>query len=336
MKIQSRIFPTKINDLKANLFHSSEINKTEWDKLVSLSDQGSIFVETGYLDIILPGAWSGIMVYDGEELQACMPILVNRKWGINYALQPIMAKYWGVIIQNKTFMNAYKALSFKKKVINAIIEVIPRNISYFHFNFHPCFDYPLPFFWKSFQLRTAYTYILDPQGLNEPDLFNTYSPELKNSIRTAQKNEIKIIEDASAKALIHTLDQNKKEGKIIYQPVHYQTLNNILNYALENNKGYSFTALDHSGEPVASSIYLQDNNSVYALIHTMAKWASKTDALSLLVHHAIMKASKQNLRFDFLGSMIEPVEAFNRRFCAMPVPYLNISKKNQLLSLITK
>ncbi len=322
--------------MKAKLLHNSNINKAEWNNLVARSPQGSIFVETGYLDVILPGKWSGIVVYDGDELVAIMPYLIKRKWGISYALQPIMAKYWGIIIQNKEYQNAYKSLSFKKKVINAVIEAIPNNLSYVNYNFHPEFDYPLPFYWKSYRLTTSYTYILDAYDLEEQELFNTYSPELKNSIRTAQKKEIKIIEDSSAQALIGVLDQNKKDGKTIYESSQYQTLEEVLQYGLKNKNGFSLTAMDNKGNTVASSIYMKDSHSIYALIHTMPRSASKTDALSLLVHHAILKASKQGLKFDFLGSMIEPVEAFNRRFGALPVPYLNISKKNQLLSLIIK
>jgi hypothetical protein len=34
--------------------------------------------------------------------------------------------------------------------------------------------------------------------------------------------------------------------------------------------------------------------------------------------------------------MLEPVEAFDRHFGAYPVPYLNISKKNILLSAFGK
>ncbi len=322
--------------MKGKLLHNNEINKEEWDLLVARSSQGSIFTETWYLDLILKGDWRGILVYDNEALVAVMPIFINRKWGFSYALQPIMMKYWGIVFENRVFANTFKEFSFKKKVINAAIDCIPQNLDYFNYNFHPSFNYPLPFYWKSYQLKTSFTYLLDVRGMNEADIFNRYSPELKNSIRTAQKNEITIKEDTSINALTDVLENNKSTGKIIYQPKHYDTLNRILESGLAIGKCFSLTAMDNMGHPVASSIYIKDNKTVYSLIHIMAKSSSKTDALSLLVHQAIIKSSKLNLSFDFLGSMIEPVEAFNRRFGAQPVSFQTISKKNQLLSLFGK
>ena len=318
------------------LLHNSEINRTEWDQLVAGSPQGSVFVESWYLDTILPGEWSGIAVYEDNTLVAIMPVMIRNKWGFSYALQPVMAKYWGIIFENKTFHNTYKELSFKKKAVNTILDCIPQKLSYLSYNFHPDFDYPLPFYWKSYQLNSSFTYILDVIGSPEAEIFNSYSPELKNSIRTAQKNEITIQEDHRSPALINILEKNKHGGKTIYEPQYYPVLSKVLETGLSNGKSFSLTAVDNKGNAVASSIYMKDNKSIYALIHVMAKSASKTDALSLLVHHAILKSAELNLKFDFLGSMIEPVEAFNRRFGAQPVSFHTISKKNQLLSLIAK
>jgi hypothetical protein len=322
--------------LKARLIHSNEIDRQKWDRLVSESGQGSIFTESGYLDIILTRNWSGIEVYDDSELIAVMPVKINRKWGFTYALQPILAKYWGIVFMNRNYESPHKEYSFKKDVVKCVIDCIPKNIISFNYNFHPEFDYPLPFFWRSCTLRTSYTYILDARGKNESNIFNGYSSQLKNSIRTAQKNDIRIVEDNSTSALTSILEGNRKSGKTIFEPGYYDMLNRIIKDGQISGKSFSLTALDKNENKVASSIYLKDNHTVYALIHTMAKSFSKTDGLSLLVHQAVLRAAAQNCKFDFLGSMIEPVEAFNRRFGASPVPYLNISKKSRLLHVFGK
>jgi len=87
---------------------------------------------------------------------------------------------------------------------------------------------------------------------------------------------------------------------------------------------------------LAASIYLCDHKYTYAITHNVLYTKRYSDALSLLVHQAILESVKRGLNFDFLGSMIEPVEAFNRRFGTQPTPYLNISKKNILISAIGK
>ena len=322
--------------MKANLLHNSEIDKPQWDKLVLESLQGSIFTESGYLDTILPGAWSGIEVYEGNELIAVMPIFIKQKWGLKYALQPILAKYWGIVFKKRERLSNHREYSFKKKIVNAVLECIPPNLASLNYNFHPDFDYPLPFFWKSYKLRTAYTCILDPRGKPETEIFNNYASGLKNSIQTAKKNEIKIISDNSVEVLLKILEDIRRSGKTIYEPKYYEILTSILKYGLNTGKSFSLTAVNNTGTSVASSVYLKDHQTVFALTHVISPSFSKTDALSLLVHQAVLKAASLNCKFDFLGSMIEPVEAFNRRFGAIPTPYLNISKKSRFLLALGK
>jgi hypothetical protein len=57
-------------------------------------------------------------------------------------------------------------------------------------------------------------------------------------------------------------------------------------------------------------------------------------ATSLCLWEAIRFASKVCSRFDFEGSMIEPVERFFRGFGARQVPYFQINKKSRLLQMI--
>jgi len=313
------------------LLHNSGIDKSQWDKLVSESPQGSIFAESGYLDAILHGAWSGIEVYDGDELMAVMPIFIKQKWGFQYALQPIMAKYWGIVFKKKEYIATHKEYSFKKKIVTAVLECIPPGLVNWNYNFHPGFDYPLPFSWKSYKLRASYTYILDVRGKPGNEILINYSPALRSSIRTAQKHGINIREDRSADSLLSILKQERQSGKTIFEPKYYDTLECIIKYGLGNGKSFALSAIDGSGNAVASSVYIKDNHTVYALIHIMARAFSKTDGLSLLVHHAVLKAAVLNCKFDFLGSMIQPVESFNRRFGAVPTPYLTISKKSRFL-----
>jgi len=322
--------------LKARLTHCRDIDKINWDRLVSESKQGSVFMKSDYLNTILANEWSGIEVFEDNELVAVMPILIKNKWGLSYALQPILAKYWGIAFVNRNYANKNKEYSFKKDIVAAIIDCIPKGLANLNYNFHPEFDYPLPFYWKSYSLKSSYTYVLDARGKSESNIFDDYSSQLKSSIRTAQKNEIKIFEDDSASALIYILEENRKSGKMIYDQGYYQLLDQVIKTGLNNGNSFSLTAVNQNEEKVASSIYLKDNHTVYALIHAMAKSHSKTDGLSLLVHNAVLRAASGHLKFDFLGSMIEPVEAFNRRFGAEPIPYLNVSKINKLLRTFGK
>jgi hypothetical protein len=321
--------------LKATLVPSGQINFNDWDTLIARSQQGSIFMETGYIKALLGDAWQGILVYKGEELQAVMPVNLRSKAWMQFALQPIFTKYWGIAFLNRTFKNTHSEYSWKKKVVNAVLSEIPQTVALDYF-FHPSFDYPLPIYWKKYKLQVRYTYLIDNNYFTEEDLFSNYTDSLKNSIRTAEKNNIRIIKDSSADALIGILKKNAQSGKKMLDDQYIKGLSNLFAWCQDHSKGFSLTATDQDNQAIASSFYLQDDRYVYALAHNMLKSHSRTDALSLLVHHAIFQSVSQNLKFDFLGSMSEPFEAFNRRFGAKPVPYLNIERKNRLFRILGK
>jgi len=323
--------------LKARYLQSNQIDKKEWDNLVLSSPQGSIFLESGYIDIILRKGWGGVVVHDTEDkLLAIMPLNIKSKLGIQYALQPVFTKFWGIAFAARDFKNTQSKYSWEKKIVTAIANCIPKNLQAFEYNFHPAFDYPMPFYWKNYEIEARYTYLLNCAGLSADEIFNGYSPGLKGSIRTGNKNNLTIINDTSIDSLIQILSQSVESRKIIVDPKYFGTLRGIFDYGKKTGKSFSLTAVTDQGLPIASSIYIKDNKAIYALAHNMLYEHSHLDALSLLVHHAILYCSGSGLSFDFLGSMIEPIEAFNRRYGAKPVPYLSISKKNILISALGK
>ena len=322
--------------MKANLLHSKDINKPLWDNLVSESLQGSIFIETGYLGTLLGNDWKGIEVYEDNELIAVMPVFIQQKWGFKYALQPILAKYWGVAFGKKEFFSTYKEFSFKNKVVSAIAKCIPENLSYINYNFNPAFDYPLPFYWKGYSLQTRYTYFLNSHVNDMDEIFNNYGSSLKTNIRKAQKNGISIINDLNAENLIRILPDSLKSGETLIPLKLYPKISDIFNYAFPLGKCFSMTALNSENQPIASSLFLKDDKTVYGTLLAVHKGHRLSAASALLIHEAIASTAAQKLKFDFSGSMLQPVEAFDRHFGATPTPYLAISKKSRLMRAFGK
>jgi len=226
--------------LKTSILQNNDINKTEWDKLVHGSAQGSVFLESSFLDAILPGEWGGIIVEDKEGWQALMPINTKSKWGIHYALQPFFTKYWGIAFAKKEFKNIHGQFSWKKKMVAAISGLIPSNIQSIEYNFHPAFDYPLPFFWKNYTIQTKYTSILRVAEMDEQAIFKNYTDSLKNSIRTAEKNNITIIKDSSAESLLFILSENIKSGKEIIDPKQYPKWKDLFKWVKKTGEWFFF------------------------------------------------------------------------------------------------
>src|SRR4051812_12170900 len=115
--------------MRAELVPAAEVNIEKWDALVAASAQGTVFAESWYINSILR-QWHAILVYDDDgELQAGMPLYITQRSLIKYSLQPILAKYWGVMFIDRPFTNSYKEFAWKKKVLDAAVDAIPTNLA---------------------------------------------------------------------------------------------------------------------------------------------------------------------------------------------------------------
>ncbi len=87
---------------------------------------------------------------------------------------------------------------------------------------------------------------------------------------------------------------------------------------------------------IHAAIYIiWDSNSAYYLMGGSDPDLRNSGATSLCIWEAIKFSSTVVKKFDFEGSMIEPVERFFRAFGAKQMPYLRISKTtSRLLKLL--
>ena len=85
-------------------------------------------------------------------------------------------------------------------------------------------------------------------------------------------------------------------------------------------------AEDEQGRRHAGVYIVWDNTSAYYLMGGGDPDLRNSGATSLCMWEAIQFASTVTQRFDFEGSMMEPVEKFFRAFGATQTPYFSISK----------
>jgi hypothetical protein len=311
--------------MKAQLLKRQEIDINAWDALAAESPQGSIFVRSWYMDAAAPG-WQGITVYDEKrELCAIFPLFISRKYFIDYALQPMFTKYWGVCFANKLHKTCYEEYSWKKKILEAAIAAIPSSIKIFSYNFHPTFDYALPFHWESYKLETKYTFTIDLQPVYE-DIFKSFPDHNRKEINKARKNGILIKEDFEIQPVLEILDKNAAGGKVMLSKKYYPVLEKIYTACKANNACYILSAYSVEGQLLASALQLYSNNTNYSLVNNSDPAVRALFPMQLLTAEIIRKAQQHADTFDFLGLMMKNLEFFYRKFGPKPVPYLNISK----------
>ena len=102
-----------------------------------------------------------------------------------------------------------------------------------------------------------------------------------------------------------------------------------------HNSGRTIAAYDENGNLHAALFVIWDKISAYDLISTIDPEYRTFGAASLLIKEIITYTSTLTSKFDFEGSMIEPVERSFRQFGAKQKSYFNVSKFNsKLLSSI--
>ncbi len=87
-----------------------------------------------------------------------------------------------------------------------------------------------------------------------------------------------------------------------------------------------FVARDSAGRPHAGAYVVWDDRSAYYVMGGGDPDLRSSGATSLCLWEAIRFAATRTTRFDFEGSMLEPVERFFRGFGAVQVPYFHVSR----------
>ena len=98
------------------------------------------------------------------------------------------------------------------------------------------------------------------------------------------------------------------------------------NLCEEHNARKIFFAQDENGITHAAIYIVWDENSAYYLMGSSDPDLRNSGANGFCMWEAIKHAAKVTKRFDFEGSMIEPIERLFRGFGAIQMPYFHITK----------
>ena len=292
-----------------------------------------IFFRDWWLDSVTdPSRWDVILVKKDNKIIAVFPYFKTNKHGFSFILQPKLTQFSGPWIKYPENMKYNSKLSYEKKIFNEIIDKLPE-FDHMNINFHYSMDNWLPFYWKGFKQTTRYTYIIE--NLKEiGEIYNNFQSNIKSDIKKAEKIVTIIPTDNLQKFYELNSSTFKRQG--IDMSYSYEYLRRMDNIQKANNSRRITFAVDNDGN-IHSAIYIVwDENSAYYLMSGSDPEFRSSGATSLLLWEAIQFASTVVDKFDFEGSMIEPIEKFFKGFGAVQKPYFNISKTNSFLLNIAR
>lgn len=274
--------------------------------------------------------WDVALVGSKNDVQAFMPYFKKRKLQFEIITVPPLTPYIGPWIHYPEGQKEATRLSYEKKMMEQLIDQLPKTDKFIQY-FHPEITNWLPFYWAGFEQSTRYTYVLN--DLSSTDLlYQELQGNIRREIAKASKS-LSIVESDS----VDTLHQLKLKN--------YQAKGKELNYSeayfirivktLQKKEACKIWIAEKDDKAVASLLVTWDADSAYYLAGAADIEYKNSGAMSLLMWTAIQFSAGVTNKFNFEGSMVEPIERFFRSFGAKQTPYFEIRKTDSgLLKLL--
>ena len=286
-----------------------------------------IFLQDWWLDAVCDeGIWDAAMVGEGNDIQGVMPYyLVKGKLGHVFNTMPRLTQVLGPWLRYPEDQKSWSRLAFDKKVMTALIRQLPA-FDHFTQSFHYSVSNWLPFHWQGFDQSSGYTYVIDDLS-DLSNVYDNFRGNIRREIKKAAKS-VSITQENDIDTFFHEalLKTYQRQGKQL--PVSLDFLKRLDRACAERDKRVIFFARDPEDRVHAALYVVWDDESAYHLMSGGDPELRHSGATSLLMWQAMQWAAGRVRRFDFEGSMKEPIEQFFRSFGAIPRNYFFISKTN--------
>lgn len=282
-----------------------------------------IFQNPIWLDAVV-GAdnWNVAISIQGNTITGALPYVTTKRLGFFQVTIPILTYYLGPLLFYPPDLLENNQNSFQRKVLLDLISQLPKTdrfVTHTDLNF----NYWLPFYWNGFKQTTRYTYVLDTQK-DRDTLFSNFKPTIKKAIHKAIRNfTISSGEDINTVFKLHQADYQKKGLKTAFSQ---QQLAPIDQQIKGQGHRLILEATDSNNQIVAAIYVLKDAQFFHYMFGAVDSKNRNSGVMSLLIWTAIQEAKKQNLDFNFGGSMNRNIEQFFSGFRANIKPYMRITK----------
>ena len=283
-----------------------------------------LFSQAWWLDTVAgEDAWDVALVEKGGVIVAAMPYVLRKRYGFTFIGQTALTQTLGPWLR-ETEGKSSTRLAQHKGWMQELITQLP---AFHHFsqNWSWRIDNWLPFYWTGFTQTTRYTYILHELE-DENALWQGLQENIRREIKKASNRfNIHICTELSVEEFLelNRMTFTRQNMTVPYSDDFVKRLDLV---CAERQARRILIAKDEQGRCHAGAYIIWDHNSAYYLMGGGDPALRNSGATSLCMWEAIKFAATVTKRFDFEGSMIEPVERFFRAFGAQQTPYFTISK----------
>lgn len=294
--------------MKIKLVKREDIDDKRWNGCVHFAINALPYAYTWYLDNVCEN-WEGLIL---ENYKAVMPLVFNKKFGINYLYQPVISQQHGV----------FTSLPLTKNLVNNFIDNIPNKYKYIDICLNEINDIS-----ERETVSKLYNYHLD-LNLDYALIKVNYSKSLKRKLNKSGKHNLLIQTHIRPEEFVSFYIENtaikikdfKEEYKHVFHRIIYKSLSHQLGEVvgvLENNT------------LVAAVFLLKHPTRIINLLPSSSKKGLELNAMTFLLDYIIQRNANSKKIFDFEGSMIEGIERYYKSFGAKKIDYYKL-KRNLL------
>lgn len=300
-------------------------NKSKYRKLCVEEPSIPVFSQAWWLDAVSGDAWDVVLLENDGVILASMPFVTRERFGLKVIGQPVLTPNLGPWLRVSSARNA-RRLGQEKNLLQALYNLLPTYAQYSQ-NWYCERTNWLPLYWMGYEQSTRYTYRLERlDDLNA--VWEGFDTNIRTDIRKAEnKLGIQIHSEISIESFL-ALNKKVFSRQSMGLPYGEDVVLAIHAAATGQKASRLFVAVDDQGRHHAGVYIIWDSNSAYYLLGGGDPDLRNSGATSLCMWYAIQFAATVTKKFDFEGSMIEPVERFFRGFGATQAPYSVISKTN--------
>lgn len=283
-----------------------EINVKKWDSCINQGENRLIYGQHWFLDASCNGQWEALIWGDYHTV---LPLPYKYKLGIKTIYMPYTVRYF--------------------PLFGHVTEQIKLEAAHFLENQQRIF-----FATKELPLSTNYTKTFCLLPLNKPyeELWTKYRKDRKRDVKK-KDNELQILP-----AEIETYSSSIE---IFWQSIFKQThtspsiIHRVFREAKERGQAILYKAM-YRDEIVGILGAIKDENRIY-----LQSIAASTRGYSLassthLINRVIHDFANQDIVFDFMGSSVDGIRAYNNSFGAKEDTFQVITKELLLFQLLKK
>lgn len=270
------------------------------------------------------GNWDVFLAEKGDDIWAAMPYYLTQREGINIITKAPLTQNNGIIFKYPPNQKYVSRLDFEENVINQICNFLESlNIDRYEQQYHYLFTNWLPFYWRKYREITRYTYVIEDTS-DFIEIEKNFDAKVRNKIKKAKK--ICQVTDKLSSEQFYAVNKLTFDRQGIDMPYSYSLFERLHLACQKNEAGKMLFAVDEQNNIHSVAYLVWDAQSVYYLLNGTDPALKSSQANALLIETGIRFASKMGLKFDFEGSVIQPIENAFRAYGGVQKPYFRIYK----------